>query len=378
MRLRLLLFAIFLAAHNAGAAWWEPSLDGAVGGALEWGEDRGRDDPLARVRLRPGLRGGDDGDLYWQAAYEVATAWGEGAAVSLGRTPKLRIADLDEEISSGPHHAASQNLDRLYAEYRLGGPVATVGRQAVGHGSGRFFNPSDIFAPLNPAATWSEHKSGVDGARLAVPVGEDTEWELYLFAHEDGADDSYYLARGRAALGGLDVAAYAGSTLDAPTVAADVALDWLGAGWYAEGVARFDRSPGETLRATVGAHHRFPAEVDVFAEFHFNGPGQDEPEDYWQTLGSRAWDNGEIASLGRFYFAVGADYIVNPAVVVAASTVVNLSDSSVLVLPLVEWVAGDYFSVTLGGSLGFGPSAGAGSEYGSVPDFIFAEGRVNL
>lgn len=375
-----------------GLCWYAPTLDVAAGAGYSSFPKNSptlADDELStRGRMRFGVTAGTEGDwppLVLEGAYELngfgsdeGSIDGAGGGLS-GGLPALRVDDPERELGSGGHHFVGQNLDRLSVTWYGEAGTLTLGRQAVGHGSGRFFNPGDIFAPVAPQGLYSEYKSGIDGARFTVAVGEEAEWELMWFIHDE-RDDSYLLARGAVRLGGVDVAGYGGQTLGAATAGLDLALDWLGAGWYLDSVARFDRSLDRTGRIALGVHNRFAPGVNVFAELFFNGPGSSRPEEYFRALSTPEAKNGELFLLARRYLALEADYEFHPLVTAAAVTVVNLDDSSLLLQPLIEWSATAEVGVTVGASVGVGEGPGrfgvAKSEFGSYPDTLFIEVRT--
>jgi hypothetical protein len=82
----------------------------------------------------------------------------------------------------------SLDLDQAWLKFDVGRRVfATVGRQRVKWGVGRFFNPTDFLnqAVLDPLAV-DDLRGGVDLVRLAVPVGASN---LVAVGQIDGAGD---------------------------------------------------------------------------------------------------------------------------------------------------------------------------------------------
>lgn len=373
MKRLALALALAALAHPA-CAGWTPGLDAAFGGAAEVSGRSDGGGELYRARARPTLKWSGEA-VAFEAAWDVASAWSKTPEAALGETPTLRICDLERVLSSGPENMTVQNLDRLNFEYREGDYSAKLGRQPLGHGSGRFFNPSDIFAPKNPGATWSEYKGGVDAARLTARIGELSEVEAFAVAHEEGWRDSYLLLRGRATTEAGDVSAYAGRTLGAPTVGADFAFDLSGAGCYVEGAARLDGEPRKTARLVAGAHTRLADDLDGLFELYFNGPGESDRGGYFRTIGTREWRNGEIFTLGRHYAVAGLEYGFSPVASLGANALINLDDGSALFLPTATWSATEYVTASAGASMGTG---GDRTEFGPAPDVIYLELKANL
>lgn len=268
---RFWIFAVALgcALAPAARAWAEEErkvfdwkLNGAYNRASaerstedETGDDT---DSPALARLRAGVTLAPWEAFRAEAAYEMNWFWVENIAgtgyADPQRVTALRIDDIHREVSSGEDRLVTQNLDRLNVRGRFGnGTVVTLGRQAISHGSGRFFNPTDIFAPVSPHSTYSEYKNGVDALRLDVPFGEKARGEFWGVAHEDGARKSYYLARGELLLPGVSISGYGGATLGEATGALDFSGPFFGAEWHLEGVMRFDEPPSRGLRAAGGS-----------------------------------------------------------------------------------------------------------------------------
>jgi len=375
--------------------------DGRLSGAYYEGlaqsavEDEGGDDEdaPALLRLRAGATTGWDA-VSVEAAYEVNGTWSkrlsEEEALGRTRTTKLRIDDLDPELSRRGERLFTQNLDRLNAQTFLpGGAVLTVGRQAIGHGSGRFFNPTDIFAPVAPQTTYSEYKQGVDALRFEVPLGETFSWELWTVAHEAGASESYYLARARALLPDLSLSAYAGSTLGEATAALDLSGALFEAEWHVEGVMRFDEPPSRSLRAAGGIHHRLPWQINLLAEIQFNGVGRSDPDEYYLVTRSRAWRNGEISLTGRWHTCLGLDFEPVALLSVGATWLQNTDDGSALVQPGLSWSMSDRLTLRAGASKGYGKRPERlptpvgtvtlpKSEFGSYGEMIYGEVSFDL
>jgi hypothetical protein len=138
----------------------------------------------------------------------------------------------------------------------------------------------------------------------------------------------------------------------------------------------------EGLRVAAGAHRRIFTDTNAFVEFHWNGPGHQEPSEAAKTTKTPEWKNREIFVTARRYAVIEADYAPHPLVTVAATWLVNADDGSSLLLPSLDWSATESVSLRLGASVGLGPGPNRKglprSEFGSYPDLVFAEARINL
>ncbi len=381
--LYLLFFAsLFTSPAFAGEVVF--SFDGAISPNITKTSLSGESDTLLLTRLRPNLRYEHSPEVAVFIAYEVngliADSLGPSFS-SLGTTSKLRSADFKRVFHSDDNLLLAQNLDRLYGEFYLGEYFVRVGRQPIGHGNGRIFNPTDIFAPLSPYSTYSEYKAGVDSIRLEGQSGEDLSWEAIVVAHEDGASDRYSLLRVEKRLPEFNISGYAGKTLGEATLAVDIASDLGGVGWYGEGVWR-DREGGDSsLRAMTGAHTRFENDINGLVELFFNGVGEGDSDNYLKALFTKEWQNQEGYLLARWYAAVEADYQFTPLLIGRVVWLQNLSDGSALIQPSfgLSYYEAEELTVSFsgGGSLKI-EGRGDNSEFGGYPHTIFFEARVNL
>lgn len=375
MRRTLAALALFLSCALARADW-VPSLDAAIGAASVTAREPDTAGMLGRARARTGLKYASGGPFSLDFAYEIYALAASGPARELGAPPKLRITDPDFIIDEGSDYLVAENLDRLSATYKHEGWRMTLGRQAIGHGSGRFFNSGDIFAPVNPGMVWSEYKAGVDALTVLGPLDETLDVGLIAAAHEDGAEKSYYLLKMRKIFPGLlDVSAYGGKTLGAPTAALDFAFDFLDAGFYFDSVCRFDREPSRTMRATAGLHYRIIEDLDFLGELHYSGPGAARKEEYPLALLTPEAMNGELFVLGRYYAVAGLSYALTPLVTLDAKGLFNAGDSSALYLGSLSWSVTEKITFDFGFSTGRGED---GSEFSRSPSVMYAETRINL
>lgn len=380
---------------------WDWTVDGALNLSLvDWygvGLLPREQSGVELGRLRGTVRAWYGENLSLEAAYELNANAGSsraGSGLEINPATTLRLTDLERELVDGDDWTLAHNLDRLNAFYLGQGWEAMLGRQAISHGPGRFFNPTDIFAPISPQSTYSQYKAGVDAVRVSKPFGEAGEVEGWLVAHDNGWEKAYYLARGRWMLPRSDISAFGGYTLGDPTLGVGVSGDVAGASVYGEAFIRFDERPLDRLRVMAGAHYRFDigTGLNVFAEGHYNGPGQSRPEDYGLVLQTPEFRNGELFLTGRWYTVASADYQPHPLVTCQMLWLQNLTDASALLMPIVDWEAKEWLIIRLGASVGLGkrpdsvanPLAPGGqvqitkSEFGTYANVYYLEMRFTF
>jgi hypothetical protein len=145
------------------------------------------------------------------------------------------------------------------------------------------------------------------------------------------------------------------------------------------------------LRLTAGADYNFGAGVYTFLEYHFNGAGASDPNDYTRNIlaNPTAYADGAVYFFGRHYLIPGVTWQITPLTSLAGQVLANVGDNSYLLVPYFEYNATDNLYLSLGGYLAIGdnptaiaipaPSAdGDGvitqfnSEFGAYPSQYYA------
>jgi hypothetical protein len=370
---------------------------------LAWPDEPVERDAEAVVveRLRLSVEGGAFDHFGWDVAWDVVPVLRSGAPTGLSaegglvlapRSP-LRIKDFDETLTTQSNFAVHHNLDRLSVALEWPEVSVRVGRQAIGHGTARLFNATDIFSPFSSVSLDTEYKRGVDAVRLTVPIGEWHETELYAIANEDAIEDGMLLARWRGTFSPVDVSVIAGVSYGEPTFGLDVSAQVGGAGLYGEALVRVplnDRAPvQDTTRATIGVDWYWAdAKLQITLEGHYNGPGVLDPADLLDAASSHEVRSGETTLLGAWYTGLLLSYELTPLLRPSLSWMANWGDLSSLLGPALAWDFGEETAVSLGALVGLGglprgvavPGVGTiavpRSELGSYPYTFYTEVRL--
>ncbi len=127
---------------------------------------------LNRLRLE---MDGDYGPVRFHLAYDHELLWGglvadPVVAAALAR-PEPTWIDASAAISQRTHVNWRHTLYRGWLEYEHGPVQLKVGRQRIAWGSGRIWNPTDRFNPVQPTALEPEQKLGVDAGMLVWNYG---------------------------------------------------------------------------------------------------------------------------------------------------------------------------------------------------------------
>ena len=116
-------------------------------------------------------------------------------AFGLNSTAPLRqVTSLHWQPVTESHFIASDYIDRLYFDQNFSFGSLVIGRQRISWGTGRVWNPTDIFNPINPANFGKIEKDGSDAASMKFDLGQLTNLQIvynaeYHFKYSDYAAD---------------------------------------------------------------------------------------------------------------------------------------------------------------------------------------------
>ena len=97
---------------------------------------------------------------------------GRGGIDLAGEKLHYRALDESSEWWTQDEARALLWLDRFNVKMALDPMDLTIGRQAVTFGKAHFWNPLDVYLPLDPNQFDRDYKPGVDALRVDIPLGD--------------------------------------------------------------------------------------------------------------------------------------------------------------------------------------------------------------
>ncbi len=313
-----------------------------------------------------------------------------------------RFADFDARIYPQRNAAAGsfglyQNLDRLFVTIRTAPADILIGRQAIAWGTARVINPTDIIAPFTYEELDTEDRIGVDAVRVRIPLGFMGELDAgYVFGKDFAFKKSAFFLRGKYYLYQTDFSLLAIGFRENLLAGLNLARSIGGAGFWLEAARVFAgmlRNYGAAkkynyFRLSTGLDYSFTGKTYGYIEFHFNGAGTTNPEEYLRRLNRPAFTDGADYLMGKQYLAPGITYQLTPLITVTGQALINLNDPSLFLSPQVEYniakniyiSGGAYYGAGKGPEIA-GNSAAAGrlrfrSEFGGYPDIYYGAFRI--
>ncbi len=298
-----------------------------------------------------------------------------------------RVADLRSPIYPGDNEFSSvgvfQNFDRASVTTRLPFADVIVGRQAIAWGSARVVNPTDVIAPFIYSELDTEDRPGVDAVRVRLPIGALSEVDVgYVFGRDFAVDQSAFFARSQFNVAETDVSPLFVHFREQLLVGIDVARGIGSVGAWIEGTRVFtmgrDAAISDYFRISTGADYSF-GETYGFIEYHFNGAGVRDPEDYLVNLNRSIYRDAAVYLMGAHYFALGATHQFTPLVALSGQFLANVTDPSFFFAPAIEYNIEQDFYLSAGAFIGIGDRPQGEyfqSEFGGYSNILFLSFRI--
>ena len=243
----------------------------------------------------------------------------------------------------------SQNIDRFawlasFEDFDL-----SLGRQAFAYGVARIANPTDVFAPFPLQRIDQEFRLGVDGARLTVPLGELSEWELsYIIGKNAKAEESAALVRFKTQIVSTDSELIIINFRKAHLLGFNFEGSMWDIGVRVEGATVKPIEGKAYQRWVLGGAYMFD-EGSVFdLEYYYNQSGGQNRFAYpglWQSF---AYTKGGVFFQGQHYLSTSYNRSLSPLLQSVFQLVANLSDGTMLTVAQINYNSTDNTYLDLG------------------------------
>lgn len=355
-------------------------------------------------------------NLFWQPGDDIMTEFAYELVPRL-RDPNVlssfftvqaadplsyRLFDMGQKISlfsDSSNLQLFQNLDRAYITFSPEFGDIHIGRQPIAFGSARVINPTDILTSFSYVELNQEERIGVDAVRLKVPAGTLSEIDMgAVFGDDFSSNDSAAFLRGRFILLESDLSPLLILFKQNLLLGLDIASSIGDAGYWFESAFVFanimdDHITNEDyLRISSGLDYSFTEDLYAYIEYHFNGAGQNAPEDYPNLIlgieNNIAYREGAVYLFGKHYAAPGFSYQATPLLTFFAQALYNMRDNSVLLFPDFQYSLANNATLEAGAFIGAGKksriiknadtgiiSISSKSEFSLYPDTYFVSVR---
>lgn len=171
-------------------------------------------------------------------------------------------------------------IDRALYKHRFNKLTVALGRQPVDFGSGRFWQPLNVFGAFAPTDLDTDYKPGIDAARLDwFPSDISSLTAVYAFSPDDNAIEKNTNAalHYRSQVGEQSQYALLGaSIIDYQITGASFESSWSGMGWRIEAAHYHDnKTQNDSVFFVAGIDYQFNNGALITAEWYKNNRGAD-------------------------------------------------------------------------------------------------------
>lgn len=166
----------------------------------------------------------------------------------------FRYRQLREDWDSNDNTFIGYEIDRLYYKQQIDRFALSVGRQAIDWGSGRFWQPMNVFGAFSPIDLDTDYKTGIDSIYAQYfPTPFSSFSFAYVFSTQDKLSNNQKLDKHNVALryrtqiaDNSELALLYADILERSILAASFESDWQGLGWRIE-AAHYDDQERDNL-----------------------------------------------------------------------------------------------------------------------------------
>ncbi|MEP0822979.1 MAG: hypothetical protein HRF44_09020 [Ignavibacterium sp.] len=318
---------------------------------------------VTRVRLRPSLSLWPDAfvtlEYEWNATYSSSPLLFPPSASGI----RGQVIDLHWDVVRGSRWNVLHFIDRLYIRQTTDIVDVSIGRQRISWGTGRIWNPTDLFNPINPTSFAKVEKDGVDAASVRLILGSFTDVTVVVNPHRNFEGANYGI-RARTNVGEYDFSVMGGAFDDRPVVGLDWAGNILDAGFRGEILVSGGGKRRAFSKFIIGFDNQFTPDLYGLVEYHYNGAGSAKKSGY----DPGALIQGDILNLGRQFLALQASFLIHPLVSATAGYTVSLTDGSGYTGGVLTYAVTEDLSLAVGGQMFHG---GEFDEYWYYPSSLY-------
>ncbi|MDD8017308.1 MAG: hypothetical protein PHP42_02925 [Bacteroidota bacterium] len=324
---------------------------------------------VTRVRLRPSVNITEDAQI--SIEYEIASLYHSSSSIFSLQNESLRgqVVQMRWNPVSEQKYSVIHFIDRLYYRQSFSFGDISIGRQRIAWGSGRIWNPTDLFNPLNPTSFAKVEKDGVDALTTKLRIGDFTDLTLVFNPQKEKQSNAGF--RFRTNYSEYDLSLLGGRFDERLILGGDIAGNFFNAGLRGEGImsAQQDNLKSSFAKFIVGLDYQFTSALYGLIEYHFNGEGKIDKLMYDVPRLAK----GEILNLNRSYLAVTGSLLVHPLVTTSLMMTANLNDNSQFVAGTISYAATDELALVCGGQVFMGNTY---SEYWYYPNSFYIKADI--
>lgn len=271
---------------------------------------------INRLRIRPRLEFNEDITLTIE--HETFILYKNGNEFHSEKYEKImgQLVNLHFTLLNNSIWQITHFIDRLHLMANIDRFNITLGRQRIAWGTGRIWNPTDMFNPINPTNFAKIEKDGVDAVLMKYNFSSLTDLSIVI---NPAKHRTNFALRFRTNFSEFDVSFMSGKFNKNIVYGIDFAGNLLNAGVRGEMLVS-----SQIIKYILGMDYQFSPKIYSLIEYHFNGAGKSKKENY------NFYDlitNNSIY-LARSYINFQLLFIVHPLSTISILLNRNLNDES--------------------------------------------------
>jgi hypothetical protein len=267
--------------------------------------------------------------------------------------------DWNWNIEDNEYRHVRSSIYRAYMVFEDDRVRFTAGRQRVAWGTALFWNPTDLFNPVDPVSLEPLEKEGVDGLSLELMLREFTYLDM-VYGAGDKWDESRFAMRLKSTVKSFDISAMGGKFRE-DEVAGGAFSGYLFEGsLYGEGTYTWADERDDYVRVSFGYQYSWPNTFMLAAEYYHNSGNMEWEHDlsmnemleYISYYIEMPYDGLDISSLipedyfkdplltfGRNFLGIMTGGDLTPLVHGSFSMILDIDHESVFLGPQLSYLA---------------------------------------
>lgn len=322
---------------------------------------------LTRLRLKPQIFLWPDARINIEYEMDALLAKNINSSELTQVTNNRQLINMKWDISSGSKYRISHYIDRLYFRQGFDRGNVIIGRQRISWGTGRIWNPTDLFNPINPADFSKIEKDGADAVSMTYYIGNFTDLNI-VYNPQDKFKKNNAAFRFRTNYETYDLAVI-GGYFDRRYVAGfDFAGNLWAAGIRGEGIISMNQNNlnENYTKFVFGIDNQFTSKLYALIEYQYNGEGNTDKNSYDFTRLAK----GEIINLNRNYLFVSSNYLFTPLITGTISNNIDINDGSGFVSLSCSYSLTENSNLSLGSLITYGKEF---TEYWYYQNSVYLE-----
>jgi hypothetical protein len=325
---------------------------------------------LTRARLRSSLDTWKNGRS--DIEYEIDGLYFHslnGVEFSSAVNTNRQIVNLRWEPVNEKHYIVTHYIDRLSFRQDFKKFNVVIGRQRISWGTGRIWNPTDLFNPINPASYYKIEKDGADAISLKYAFANFTDLNM-VYNPQRKIRNSNYGFRFRTNHWEYDMSVMGGFFDRRIVGGMDFAGNLFDAGVRGEGIysVNKDKTGDHYVKFILGIDNQFTSDLYALLEYYYNGEGRTDKLQYDLA----GLESGSILNLSRNYVCVSSVYQLNPLLNITLTDITNLNDGSGFINLIGSYSAKEFLTLGLGLQMTYGTE---NSEYWYYPFSLYFQAQ---